>query len=121
MELTLQQFPLFLPHEYARNQDVYGHKEKLGEETADVLIEYIAAKQAGILTEDKADSKYPTEDRLRQIFATKEDLAMFETKVETRISQLETRIEAGFNSQLKWLILLMLGFSSLLSTVVKML
>ena len=96
-------------------------REKPGEETTDVLMEYIAAKQAGTLTEDKADSKYPTEDRLRQIFATKEDLAKFETKVETRISQFETRIEAGFNSQLKWLILLMFGFSSLIITVIKLL
>ena len=42
------------------------------------------------LTEDKANSVFPTEERLRQIFATKEDLA-----------RMETKIEAGFTSQLK--------------------
>jgi phosphoribosyl-ATP pyrophosphohydrolase len=92
-------------------------REKLGEETADVLMEYISAKQAGVLTEEKADAKYPSEERLRQVFATREDLA----RLETKFSQLETRIEAGFNSQLKWLILLMLGCSSLIITVVKLL
>ncbi len=85
-------------------------REKLGEETADVLMEYISAKHEGSMTEDKAKSLFPTEDRLRQVFATKEDLA-----------RLETKIEAGFTSQLKWLILLMLGFSSLIITVVKLL
>jgi len=38
-------------------------------------MEYIAAKQAGALTEDKANSMFPTEDRLRQVFATKENLS----------------------------------------------
>lgn len=76
-----------------------------------MLMEYISTKKARILTEE----------RLRQIFTMKEDLAKFETKVETRISLLEIRIEAGFNSQLKWLILLMLGFSSLIITVIKLL
>jgi len=81
-------------------------REKLGEETTDVLMEYISAKSEGVMTEDKAKASFPTEDRLRQIFATKEDLA-----------RLETNIEAGFNTQLKWLILLMLGFSSLIRVV----
>lgn len=76
-----------------------------------LLMEHISTKKAGILTEE----------RLRQISITKEDLAKFETKVETRISQLETRTEAGFNSQLRWLILLILGFSSLIITVIKLL
>ena len=37
------------------------------------------------------------------------------------IHRLEVRVEAGFKDQLKWIILLMLGFSSLIITVVKFL
>lgn len=37
------------------------------------------------------------------------------------LKSLEVRMETGFKDQLKWLILLMLGFSSLIITVIKLL
>lgn len=56
--------------------------------------------------EQVIDVKFQSEkDRL----ATKEDVA-----------KLETRIEQGFKDQLKWLIVLMMGFSSLIVAVIKM-
>jgi hypothetical protein len=56
--------------------------------------------------EQVIDVKFQSEkDRL----ATKEDIA-----------KLEIRIESGFKDQLKWLIVLMLGFSSLIITLIKL-
>lgn len=56
--------------------------------------------------EQVIDVKFQSEkDRL----ATKEDIA-----------KLETRIEQGFKDQLKWLIVLMLGFSSLIIALTKL-
>jgi phosphoribosyl-ATP pyrophosphohydrolase len=55
-------------------------REKLGEEATEVLMEYIGQKQASALSDDKARATFATGDRLRQVFATKEDLA--NTKVD---------------------------------------
>jgi hypothetical protein len=49
--------------------------------------------------------------------ATKDDIY----SVNQRISSLETRVEQGFKDQLKWLILLMVGWSSLLVAAMKIL
>lgn len=48
-------------------------------------------------------------DSAKDRLATKEDL-----------SKLEIRIEQGFKDQLKWLIVLMLGFSSLIIALIKL-
>jgi fructose-1,6-bisphosphatase len=70
---------------------------------------------AGI--EDIVDNKFNTEkDRL----ATKLDLALVKEDLKNDIGRLETRIEQGFKDQLKWLIILMVGLSSLAVAVMKL-
>ena len=51
----------------------------------------------------------------------KGDIHNLRDELKGDISRLEIRMEAGFKEQLKWIILLMLGFSSLIITVVKFL
>jgi hypothetical protein len=71
------------------------------------------AKAIVVSIEDIVDNKFNTEkDRL----ATKEDIHC----VNQKISSLETRIEQGFKDQLKWLIVLMVGLSSLTVAVLKL-
>jgi hypothetical protein len=63
------------------------------------------------------DNKFNTErDRL----ATKMDLALVKEDLKNDISRLETRVEQGFKDQLKWLIILMVGLSSLAVAVMKL-
>jgi hypothetical protein len=63
--------------------------------------------------EDIVDNKFNSErDRL----ATKEDIHC----VNQRIASLETRLEQGFKDQLKWLIVLMVGLSSLGIAILKL-
>jgi hypothetical protein len=66
---------------------------------------------AGI--EEIIDEKFNTErDRL----ATKEDIHC----VNQKIGSLETRLEQGFKDQLKWLIVLMVGLTSLGVAIMKL-
>jgi hypothetical protein len=51
----------------------------------------------------------------------KQDVHNLRIELKSDIHRLEVRVEAGFKDQLKWIILLMLGFSSLIITVVKFL
>ena len=64
--------------------------------------------------EDIVDNKFNSEkDRLctrNDMFSLKEDIA-----------RLETRLEQGFKDQLKWLIVLMVGLSSLMVAIIKLL
>lgn len=72
------------------------------------------AKAIVVSIEDIVDNKFNTEkDRL----ATKEDIHC----VNQKIGALETRLEQGFKDQLKWLIVLMVGLSSLTVAVIKLL
>jgi len=64
--------------------------------------------------EDIVDNKFNTEkDRL----TTKEDFFCLKSD----INKLETRMEQCFKDQLKWLIVLMVGWSSLLVAAIKLL
>jgi hypothetical protein len=56
-----------------------------------------------------------------ELFQVKDELKRDIEELKSNISHLEVRMEAGFKDQLKWIILLMLGFSSLIITVVKFL
>jgi len=68
--------------------------------------------------EDIVDNKFNSEkDRL----ATKFDLSLVKEDLKNDISRLETRLEQGFKDQLKWLIVLMVGLSSLMVAVIKLL
>jgi len=51
----------------------------------------------------------------------KGDIHALRDELKGDIYRLEVRMELGFKDQLKWIILLMLGFSSLIITVVKFL
>ena len=52
--------------------------------------------------------------------ATKHDLTKEISRIETRIEKVETKMEQGFKDQLKWIIMLMLGFSSLIIALIKL-
>lgn len=70
---------------------------------------------AGI--EDIIDNKFNTEkDRL----ATKADLTIVKEELRNEIGRLETRMEHGFKDQLKWLIVLMVGLTSLGVAIMKL-
>jgi hypothetical protein len=60
-----------------------------------------------------------------ELFQVKDELRkeihQFRDELKGDINRLEVRMEQGFKDQLKWIILLMLGFSSLIITVVKFL
>ena len=63
-----------------------------------------------------------------QKLATKEDLASLETrlkfdinKVETEVSKLEIKMGEGFKDILKWIIALMVAFTSVILTFIKIL
>jgi hypothetical protein len=49
------------------------------------------------------------------------EVSRLETKLVSEVSRLETVIERGFKDQLKWLIILLIGFSSLILAVIKLL
>jgi hypothetical protein len=84
---------------------------------------------AGI--EDIIDNKFNTErDRLatkQDIFALKEDIFVMreDTKkiifaLKEDVFALHTRMKQGFKDQLKWLIILMVGLSSLMVAIIKL-
>jgi hypothetical protein len=56
-----------------------------------------------------------------ELFQVKDELRHELDELKGEINRLEVRMEHGFKDQLKWIILLMLGFSSLIITVVKFL
>ncbi|HEY9048636.1 MAG TPA: hypothetical protein VIN08_22170 [Ohtaekwangia sp.] len=73
-------------------------KSKLGNREARALVEFVSDSVSEKMQEHKL------------VLATKED-----------IKNLEVRIESSFKDQLKWLIVLMMGFSSLILALVKFL
>ncbi len=56
-----------------------------------------------------------------ELFQVKDEIRYELDELKGEINRLEVRMEQGFKDQLKWIILLMLGFSSLIITVVKFL
>jgi hypothetical protein len=77
---------------------------------------------AGI--EEVIDGKFEAErDRLAtksDLFLAKSDLHNAVNEVRKEINRVETRMEQGFKDQLKWLIVLMVGLSSLAVAVMKL-
>ena len=73
-------------------------KSKLGDREARALVQFVSENVTEKMQEQKS------------VLASKED-----------IKSLEVRIESGFKDQLKWLIVLMFGFSSLILALVKFL
>jgi hypothetical protein len=53
--------------------------------------------------------------------ATKYELLQVKEELKSEIKTMEIRMEAGFKDLLKWIIMLMLGFSSLIIAVIKFL
>jgi hypothetical protein len=109
-------------------------KEKNGEQNAKMIIDYIDSTRG--ITEDRAKSIFVTEDRLTAIFVTKKDLADTRTELKTEIAHLRTElkteianvrtelkvdIEKSSQTIIKWMIGLMLGVSSLVVAVIKLL
>jgi hypothetical protein len=105
-------------------------KEKNGEQNAKMIIDYIDSIKG--ISEDRAKSIFVTEDRLTAIFVTKKDLADVRLELKTDMANLRTelksdianvRIDIEKSSQtiIKWMIGLMLGVSSLVVAVIKLL
>ena len=106
-------------------------KTKLGESEAATLMQYVeekAAEKAGSQRDElatkedikKIEANIQKEDTRLEI-AIKMEGARLETKLVSEVSRLEIVIERGFKDQLKWLIVLLLGFSSLILAVIKLL
>jgi hypothetical protein len=77
---------------------------------------------AGI--EEIIDEKFNNEkDRLatkQDIFVMREDTKKFMFALKEDVFALQTRMEQGFKDQLKWLIVLMVGLSSLAIAIIKL-
>ncbi len=109
--------------------ELYTHlEEKLGKETAKLLVEAIEE-----LTEEKKDSlKYELKEELLKEVATKEDIKLVLEKMQTleermdkKIEQLRTELFSVKGEFLKWLIALFVGQATfivgLVFTLVKLL
>ena len=98
-------------------------KNKLGENEAGTVLQFFdekATAQKDIFASKDDFRKLEREDsRLEQTVKT--ETARLESLIKTEVSRLETTIERGFKEQLKWLIVLLLGFASLIITVIKLL
>lgn len=57
----------------------------------------------------------------RQKQTVSPETTRLESIIKMEFHRLETTIERGFKEQLKWLIVLLLGFASLIITVIKLL
>jgi len=91
-------------------------REKLGDTEARDLIEFMRDTRREVKEEVRLD---------KSVFATKDDLvreiSSLRSATKEDIANLRTEIEKGFKEQLKWLIVLLLGFASLIITVIKLL
>lgn len=113
-------------------------REKLGETEARDLIAFMRATRREIeedvrldksvfaTKEDVASLRAATkEDIAREIAslraATKQDITELRSATKEDIANLRTEVEKGFKEQLKWLIVLLFGFASLIITVIKFL
>lgn len=72
------------------------------------------AKAIVLGIEDIIDERFESQ---KDQLATKQDLR----QLEARIEKVETKMEQGFKEQLKWTIMLMFGFSTLIITLLKLL
>ncbi|MEO2152852.1 MAG: hypothetical protein ABGX24_00320 [Aquificota bacterium] len=102
--------------------ELYSHlEEKLGKDTAKLLIEAIEE-----LTEEKKNTlKFELKEELLKEVATKEDIKLILEKMQTLEERMEKRIEQVKNELLKWLIVLFVGQATfivgLVFTLVKIL
>ena len=93
-------------------------RDKLGDTETRDLIEYVKTTRQEAKDEIKADKSLATKDDIAALRATgKDDIAALRVD----IANLKTEIERGLKEQLKWLIVLLMGFSSLIITVIKLL
>ena len=102
-------------------------KNKLGEDEAGTVLQFfdekaqekVAAQKETFATKDDFRKLEREDSRLEQ--TVKSETVRLESLIKTEVSRLETTIERGFKEQLKWLIVLLLGFASLIITVIKLL
>lgn len=80
--------------------------------------EKITAQKDAFATKDDFRKLEREDSRLEQTL--KSETARLESLIKTETSRLETTIERGFKEQLKWLIVLLLGFASLIIAVIKL-
>ncbi|HEY9005972.1 hypothetical protein [Ohtaekwangia sp.] len=80
-------------------------KSRLGDREAKALVQFVSESVSEKMEAQRID------------LATREDVK----GIELAMKGLEVKIEAGFKDQLKWLIVLMMGFSSLILALVKFL
>lgn len=113
-------------------------KSKLGENEAGTVLQFFDEKAQEKMTAQK--DVFASKDDFRKLEredsrleqTVKSETSRLENKItaetgrlelliKTEVSRLETTIERGFKEQLKWLIVLLLGFASLIITVIKLL
>lgn len=108
-------------------------KTKFGEAEAAAVLQFMDEKIQSVLASQKEmfatkeDARKLEKEDLRVETSVKSDFVQLDKKIDrldarltSEISRLETTIEKGFKEQLKWLIVLLLGFASLIIAVVKL-
>jgi uncharacterized protein Smg (DUF494 family) len=106
-------------------------KARFGENETKMLLEFLSeqvkersASQRDLLATKeelkKVEADIRKEDTRLEI-TIKSEIARIENRMIVIEGNLRTEIERGFKDQLKWLIILMLGFISLTITVIKLL
>jgi molecular chaperone GrpE (heat shock protein) len=97
-------------------------RPKPGDTEARDLIQYVKSSRAELHEEVKEDqNKFATKQdiqelkqELKQLISEQSSTARLDT------SNLRSEMEKGFKEQLRWIIVLMLGFASLIITVIKL-
>ena len=93
-------------------------RDKLGDTETRDLIEYVKTTRQEAKDEIKADKLLATKDNIAALRAAgKDDIAALRVD----IANLKTEIKRRLKEQLKWLVVLLMGFSSLITTVIKLL
>ena len=97
-------------------------RDKLGDSETRDLIEYVKSSREIVTEAVKADrSVLATKEGLKsEIASIKNEIALSRAATREDIASLKTEIERGLKEQLKWLIVLLMGFSSLIITVIKL-
>ncbi|QKZ15289.1 hypothetical protein [Spirosoma sp. KUDC1026] len=113
-------------------------KSKLGEEEAGTVLQFIdekaqekvSAQKDAVASKDDFRKLEREDSRLEQTLKAETsrlenrvgaEAARLESLIKSETARIETVIERGLKEQLKWLIVLLFGFASLIITVIKLL
>ena len=91
-------------------------KAKIGEKEAEAFVQILETK-----VDEKFEDAKSVLATKADVLSTKADLKEAIGNLRTEIGNLRTEMERGFKDQLKWIIILMFGFASMIIAVIKFL